>query len=211
MVTSLTACSAPAPEESAISSSESSVGAESVDAEGDPDDWMALSFAESFRVAQYPGYKLVQVRNGPDAAWRESIVLVPRGTQPPALHGALADAVVIETPVRSIATNAVSDLSRLRALGLADRVVGIATAAVYDEEIYQRLERGELTLMGHPGHGQPNLEALLAAGPELTLILSTGPDHAQGLRRIRDLGLTAAPSYAFSEKTFLGRAEWIVY
>ncbi|MEM6796838.1 MAG: ABC transporter substrate-binding protein [Acidobacteriota bacterium] len=156
-------------------------------------------------------YRVVQLRNGDDDRWRETLVLIPRGGSAPPLEGELANAVVVETPARSIATNAVSDLSRLRALGLADRLVGIPTAAVYDDETHRRWEAGELTLIGHPGHGQPNLEALLAASPDLTLLLSTAPEHAYGLRRLRDLGLVAAPSYAFSEKTFLGQAEWMLY
>ncbi len=174
----------------------------------DPDS-IEISFAKGFRVSYHRHYKVVQLRNGDE--WRETLVLVRRGAPVPPLDGALADAPVIEIPVRSIATNAVSDLSRLRMLGLDDRLVGIPTAAVYDEEIYGRYQRGELTAIGHPGHSQPNLEALLVADPDLTLLFSLGPEHAHGLRRIRDLGLAAAPSYSYTEPTFLGQAEWIVY
>ncbi len=212
----LAACGAPAP----TTESPSSSGAESAERSSpepyDPSidyypEPIEISFAEGFQVSYHRHYKVVQLRNGDDDEWRETLVLVRRGAPAPPLDGALADAVIIEIPARSIATNAVSDLSRLRALGLVDRLVGIPTAAVYDDEIHRRYQRGELTAIGHSGHGQPNLEALLAAGPDLTLLLSIGPEHAHGLRRIRDLGLAAAPSYAFAESTFLGRAEWILY
>ncbi|MDA8015985.1 MAG: ABC transporter substrate-binding protein [Thermoanaerobaculia bacterium] len=209
------ACNPPAPTSESSSHSESEASEKSggllhpsIDEHPDP---VEIAFAESFRVSYHRHYKVVQLRNGDDDEWRETLVLVRRGAPAPSLDGELADAVVIEIPVRSIATNAVSDISRLRTLGLIDRLVGIPTAAVYDEEIYRRHQSGELAAIGHPGHGQPNLEALLAAGPDLTLLLTTGPEHAQGIQRLRDLGLAAAPSYAFTESTFLGRAEWIVY
>ncbi len=214
----LTACGAPAP----TTGSSSSGGGATESAERsspeayDPStdyypDPIEISFAKGFQVSYHRHYKVVQLRDGDDDEWRETLVLVRRGAPAPPLEGVLADAVVIEIPARSVATNAVSDLSRLRSLGLLDRLVGIPTAAVYDEEVFLRHQSGELVAIGHSGHAQPNFEALLAAGPDLTMLISYGPEHAQGLRRARDLGLAAVPSYAFTESTFLGRAEWIYY
>lgn len=170
--------------------------------------------AENLRITYHDHYKVVELRNGEsgaDGEWPEKLVLVQCGASRPPLAGELAGAALIEIPVRTVATNAVSDLARLRELGLAERVVGIASAAIYDEDYYRCLQAGKIVAIGHPGHGQPNYEALLGADPDLTLLWTTGPEHAAGLVRLRELGLAAAPSYTFAERSYLSQAEWIKY
>ncbi len=178
-----------------------------------------FAFAENVRVSYHRHYKVVRLRNSDSATaggpgedgFEETLVLVRCGTPAPPLEGELAGAATIFVPVETVATNAVSDLARLRELGLAERVAGIPSGAVYDEDLHRRFLAGELPAIGHPGHGQPNLEALLDVAPDLTLLFNTGPEHAAGLARARQLGLAVAPSYAFTEKTYLGQAEWLKY
>lgn len=170
--------------------------------------------AKNVEVTYHGHYKVVRLRNSAsrnDAGFGETLVLVRCGTPVPPLEGELEGAAVFYIPVATVATNAVSDLARLRELGLAANVVGVPDEAIYDEDFHRRFLAGELAAIGHPGHGEPNLEALIAAAPDLTLLFSTGPEHAAGLARARLLGLQVAPSYAFTEKTYLGQAEWLKY
>ncbi|HBL25843.1 MAG TPA: hypothetical protein DD490_03305 [Acidobacteria bacterium] len=82
---------------------------------------------------------------------------------------------------------------------------------IFDPVLRRRWEAGELPLIGDASHGAPNYETLVELRPDLTLLFAADPARAEGPRRLRALGLAAAPTYAWSESDVLAQAEWVKY
>lgn len=173
-----------------------------------------IHHAENLAVRYAEGYKVVEVRTR-DLHSRpqppDRLVLIPCGAPVPPLTGDLAGATVIEVPVRTVAATEDSDAKRVVALGLDGRLVGIGGSGVYDPEIRRRWKAKEIARIGLPLHGTPDFEKLLEIRPDLTIFFTADADRAKALERARALGLTAVPSYAWSERSFLGQAEWVKY
>jgi ABC-type Fe3+-hydroxamate transport system substrate-binding protein len=139
------------------------------------------------------------------------MVLVQRGTPVPPLTGELAGAQVIEIPVETVAGNADDAPTRFLALGVEDKLLGLGHEGVYDEHLRQRFVNGELVQIGASWHTGPNLEVLLSIQPELTLLTAASLQQSEGISKTRELGLSVAPEFSWSETSFLGQLEWIKY
>lgn len=174
-----------------------------------------IRHAENLEVEYHRHHKVVRIRGralaGEESSAAETLVLVQCGAPAPPLTGDLAAATVIRVPVRTVAATGVSDVKRIAVLGLAGRLVGIGGGAVYDPEIRRRWEAKEIATIGIPLHAEADFEALVDLKPDLTIFFTAGADRARALDRARSLGLTAVPSYAWSERTPLAQAEWIQY
>lgn len=170
--------------------------------------------AANFSVRYERHFKVVRVRareehGGSDET--QTLVLVQCGTPAPRLEGELAGATLVEVPARTVAVGAPSDAARLRALGLADRIVALGNEKIHDPELRRRWEAGELATIGDASHGPPSYEKLLELQPDLALLFATSAERSEGIRRLRELGIAAVPSFAWSEADYLGQAEWVKY
>lgn len=168
--------------------------------------------AERFRVTYHRNYKILQSRVdgsewGPGLS--DTMVLVQCGTPPPSLEGDLADATVLNVPIRTLAANEDGSVTRARELGFVDRVVGLAGGGVYDATLRRRWDDGELASIGETFHGPPNFEVLVAEPPSVLFLFTSSLDHTEALDQGRRLGLATVPIVGWSESTILGQAEWI--
>lgn len=171
----------------------------------------SLRHATGFSVSYHGSHKVVTLRDPTGTAAVERLILVQCGAPVPPLDGELAGAIVVEVPVARFATNDDGTVARLREMGLAGTLVAMGGGGIYDPDLRRRYEQGEIVGIGESFHGQPDLERLLAAAPELVILFSGGPAHAEALERIRRLGIPAVPSYAWKEPSHLGLAEWLKY
>lgn len=184
---------------------------------------VAIDYAENFQVTYHNNYKVVKTKvkfgtaaqDADSLAWERAftdvMVLVQRGTPIPSLTGDLEGAHVIEIPVNTIAGNADDAPTRFIALNITDKLVGLGHDGVYDEKLRSRFEAGELQPIGASWHTGPNLEVLLAAQPDVTLLTAASLTQSNGIKKTRELGLKAAPEFSWSETTYLGQLEWIKY
>ncbi len=169
-----------------------------------------LRHAQGFSIEYHGHYKVL--RTHPplgQGGGEDAVVLHLCGTPAPELEGDLLDAPTVEIPVRTAAANEDLSLTRMRVLGLADRVVGVGSGGIYDPELRARWENGEAVEIGASFHGPPRFEVLLEAVPGVTFLSTASLDAAAPLHRARALGLGAVPSVSWVEPTLLAQAEWL--
>jgi len=173
--------------------------------------------ADRFSVEYREAVAVVRLR-APLVSWSkpgeaetrtDTVVVVPAGADLPRLEGELGGAVVIHAPAARVATNAEADDAIVRALGAADRLVAVGGTTTYDDDLRQRVERGEVGQVGYTWHSAPNLEVLVSRRPDVLFMRLVNLDQAEALGRVRALGIPAVPSFAWAEQTYLGALEWI--
>nr|WP_298125166.1 ABC transporter substrate-binding protein [uncultured Pseudoxanthomonas sp.] len=183
-------------------------------AEGSTATAMEFRYAKNVRIERHGNYTVVSV-SGPVAdgggttPTQDVVVLVPRDTAMPVLPRTLADAPVIRTPVRTVATNSGADEAFLTQLGIADRLVAVGGTASYDATIRARSARGELAQLGYNWHAPPSLDVLVRRTPDVFLMRLGSLEHADALAKARRLGIPVLPTFAEDEVHYLGRAEWL--
>ena len=176
-------------------------------------DKVSVSYASHFQVRYEKNYKVVTVaidqKSSPntDRDVHQTYVLVQCGTATPALTGDLAEAQLIEVPSHRVALSYGEDAIFLATLGLTDRIVTVAGNRFINPELKAHIEDAQVALLGFP----PNLEALVAATPDLAIFFAQNGDDFDQLDRIRQLGIPAVPSSKILEPLPLGRFEWIKY
>lgn len=171
---------------------------------------VTLSEAQGFSVEYFPNYKLVTVQTpwpGAEKAYR--YVLVQCGTPAPT-DPALADATLIEVPVKSIVTMSTTELPPLMQVGALDRLVGVDTFKyISTPEVIALIEAGKLREIG--GGSDVNIEQLIDLSPELVMTSAAGNADHDAYPKLLEAGLTVAFDSAWLEHGPLGRAEWIKY
>lgn len=169
-------------------------------------------YAERYQVTYHGHYKVLRANVagsewGPEVS--DTVVLVQCGTPPPLLEGDLAEAVIVEVPIRSMASNEDGSVARTDALGHVDRVAGLAGGGIYNATLRQRWDDGDLISVGQSFHGAPNFEMLLTDEPGVVFLFTSSLDHAEAVDHGRDLGLATVPIVGWAEPTILGQAEWV--
>jgi iron complex transport system substrate-binding protein len=175
-------------------------------------DKLTVKHARGFSVEYARNYKIVRTNaSAPDKDLpqaRATLVLVERGTPAPKLEGELAGAHVITIPARAVAVTNNDELAKLRALGLADRVVATGGASVYPE-IHTGHRSGKIQKIGNAG--SVNLETVVTLAPDLLVIFSWMGAQQANVEQARWLGLPAVAHHPWLEPTPLGHAEWIKF
>lgn len=162
-----------------------------------------VKYSKQFEITLIDGYKVVR------DALNRTLILVPRGAQPPAgLSG-----LIIYTPVERVVLMSATQVAlverlRERAPWILDRVVGVMWGGQFEwyfEEFSERLSRGLIKDVG-PDYS-PNLEELVALRPDLVVIYTfPGSDLPA---RLQELGIPFVVDNEYLETTPLGRFEWI--
>lgn len=168
-----------------------------------------LRHAQNFAVSYHGHYKVLRTRM-PATNWGPAVsdvaVLVRCGTPVPELVGELEGAPVIEVPVRRFATNSLASATRLRVLGLDDRIAALP-ADPFDPVLAGLLESGSAFPIG--GHGDPGLEGLLAEDVDVMVRFTSDLEASQEIERARELGVGSLPLLSWAEPTYLGQVEWV--
>jgi iron complex transport system substrate-binding protein len=164
---------------------------------------LEVKYSKLFEIKLFEGYKVVR------DALNRTLILVPRGREPPAdISG-----VVVYTPVERVvlmSATHVALVERLREFApwILDKVVGIMWGGQYEwyfEEVAERLSRGVIKDVG-PDYS-PNFEELIALKPDLVIIYTfPGSDLPQ---RLDELKIPYVVDNEYLETSPLGRFEWI--
>lgn len=169
-------------------------------------------YAEDWHVTYANHYKVVTVGPVGDAAAgdTETYVLVQCGTPAPELTGELADAYVIEIPIKRLfeTSGGGSVVTGLEVLGEADALIGLGYVPAGDLDAYvpaiaTQMQQDDF-LVSNVGEG--GFEAVVAADPDLLV----EPYSAEQRAAARELGIPALFYNSFWE-TPLGGAEHIKF
>lgn len=176
-----------------------------------------MPHARTFRVVERDGYRVVDLKAsvvswGGNAVGEEQfqrLVLVPRGAEAPSLEGALAGATLIRTPVMRIASNTGYHEAMTTVLGINDRLVAVGGVKSFDDEVRARVRRGAIRQIGYGWHSPPELDALIAARPDV-LLMSMGDMKNVGAKpRIEALGIPVVPIFLDNEPDYMGRVDYV--
>jgi iron complex transport system substrate-binding protein len=176
-----------------------------------------MRFARTFRVIERDGYRIVDLKAsviswGGGAVGEEQfqrLVLAPRDAAVPPMTGELAGATLIRTPVMRIASNTGYHEAMTRALGINDRLVAVGGVKSYDDELRARVRSGQVRQIGYGWHSPPELDALIAAKPEV-LLMSIGDMANVGAKpRIEKLGIAVVPIFLDNELDYMGRVDYV--
>lgn len=176
-----------------------------------------MRFAKTFRVVDRDGYRIVDLKasviswGGPAVGQEQfdRLVLVPRDGPAPPLTGELAGATLIRTPVMRIASNTGYHEAITRVLGLNDRLVAVGGVKSYDDALRARVRAGQVRQIGYGWHSPPELDALIAAKPDV-LLMSMGDLANVGAKpRITALGIPVVPIFVDNEPDYMGRVDYV--
>ena len=176
-----------------------------------------MEAARTFRVFERDGYRIVDMRAavvnwGGEAVGQEQfdrLVLVPREMEAPELTGDLAGATLIRTPVMRIASNYAHQEAITKALGINHRLVAVGGAKSYDDELRSKARSGEIAQIGYGWHAPPELDALLAARPDVLLMTMEDLAAAGAKSRIEDLGIPVVPIFTENEPDYMGKVDYV--
>lgn len=93
---------------------------------------------------------------------------------------------IASSEINTIVSTAPSNTEILFALGLGDKVVGVTSYCNYPPEVTERVNLGNLTIIG--GFSTINIEKIFALKPDL--VLATGGVQNQSVEKLRNLNLT---------------------
>lgn len=176
-----------------------------------------IHFAKTFRVVERNGYRIVDLKasviswggGAVGEAQFQRLVLVPRAATPPPLTGDLTGATLIRTPVQRIASNTGYHEAMTKALGINDRLVAVGGVKSYDDNLRARVRAGQVHQIGYGWHSPPELDALIAAKPDV-LLMSMGDMKNLGAKpRIEALGIPVVPIFLDNEADYMGRVDYL--
>lgn len=178
---------------------------------------VSLQHAQTFTITEHDGYHVVDLKasivnwgggaKGPEQ--RARVVLVPKEAPVPTLRGALADATVIRVPVERIAVNYSPLEAMAVALGVQQRLVAVGGVKSWDAGIREQVRAGRIAQIGYGWHLPPELDALLAARPDVLLMSMGDLSHAQHMERIKSLGVPVLPVFIDAEPGYMGKVDYV--
>lgn len=113
----------------------------------------------------------------------------------------------IPWPASRIVTLSATHVGMVIMADARDAVVGVDSRDfVYDEELGQRIESGEIIEVGQ--NGQMDLEKILEVKPDLVLISGFPDGASRDLIRLGELGIPLLPVAEWQETHPLARADW---
>lgn len=185
------ACQSPAPPATSMTSSWKEV---------------PLQQASNFTIQQQGPYTLLSI----GAAWKNAqptfqYLLYPKDSTPPTSH---PEAIKIPVPVERILCSGSVDVAFLKALGAADKIVGLSNGQyLYDPSIQAALASGQITNIGQDQG--VDYEKAVATQPDLAFVYSIGDQSSY--KKYQTLNIPAVMLSDFMETSPLGRAEWLLF
>ncbi len=171
-------------------------------------------YAKNFKVTYHENYKVVELSCKSDRReidYNQKLILYPKGTTQPSIDDERGDYWYVEIPIESAAANEDGEITRLKSLGLIDKIVGMGGGGIYDSELRERWEKKQIASIGYSFHSVPEPELLMSAGAELLVLHTYDNSRLDGMEKLRDLGINAIPQFAWAEQTYLARSEWIKF
>lgn len=173
----------------------------------------SIRYAKNFTMEYQGDRKLLKVlKPWRDAGTTFTYILVPRGQK---VSNVPPHAMVIETPVRRMASATSSCLPFLPMLHIEQTLVGFAGCKyVSTPEIAGMIQRNEIMEIGS-GNGNMkitlNMEQLYAIQPEMVMVYGTGNPEYDHHPKLIEAGFKTVIFSSYMEPTPLGRTEWIKF
>lgn len=178
---------------------------------------IAMPFAKTFRVVEKNGYRVVDLKAsvvgwGGAAVGDEQfqrLVLLPRQAKAPPLTGDLEGATLIRTPVMRIASNTAFHEAITKVLGINNRLVAVGGIKSFDDDVRARVRAGQIRQIGYGWHTPPELDALVAAKPDVLLMTMGDMKNIGAKPRIEALGIPVVPIFLDNEPHYMGRVDYV--
>ncbi len=170
--------------------------------------------ARNFKVAYTEEYKEVDLSYKSEAReidFKQKLILYPKGKKRPEIQNDTDEYWFIEIPVETVAANEDGEITRLKSLGLTDKIVGMGGGGIYDIELRERWEKKQIASIGYSFHSIPQPELLMSAGAELLVLHTYDNSRLEGMEKLRKLGINAVPQFSWAEQNFLAKAEWLKF
>jgi iron complex transport system substrate-binding protein len=168
---------------------------------------MPVSYAEGFRIVEFPGYKKITVIS----PWQKSeginidYYLVPKSKNIPS---ELSAKQIIRTPVERIVCLSTSHIGFLKALCVTPSLKGLSGSDFVSDTIIQRAVKEGL--VKDVGYDQGlNYEVILSLKPDLIMAYGVGGEVTGIINKLKDLKLNVLLNGEYLERTPLAKAEWI--
>lgn len=162
-----------------------------------------LQYARYFEISEKEGYKEALVRN----PWHEGDTLSLYYLVRDDSTATPAKGVRVKVPLESIALNSCSHAGFVSALGLTDKVVGMASPKyVYDEKIGERISDGRCRDIGDSFSMNFETIAMLRPGA----LMMTRYENSSN-SRLDEAAAIIIDNVEWMEPDILGRAEWIKF
>jgi iron complex transport system substrate-binding protein len=166
-----------------------------------------IKYAKKLDIKNINGYSQVSIinpwqgANGNIHIW----YLIPRGKEVPS---SVDSSRVIFVPISRIICMSTTHLAMISSLGEAGTVKGFSgTRFLYDRELLQKAERGEICEIGYEEN--LNKELIVELEPELIMVYGIGSESSGYIGKLNDLGIKVFYNADYLEEDPLGKAEWI--
>ena len=165
-----------------------------------------VQFAKGFTIAYAGRCKVVTILSPFEKKTTATrYLLVPRGTPRPAGY---ADALVIETPIRTLVGLSSMHVALADFLGADDLLVGLGSLKYASAaRVRQRIAAGKVLEVGQGK--ELNNEALVARHPDLVMATGWPGESLTRFQTLAAAGIPVLINSEWVEATPLGRAEWV--
>lgn len=165
-----------------------------------------VQFAKGFTIAYAGRCKVVTILSPFEQKTTATrYLLVPRGTPRPAGY---ADALVIDTPIRTLVGLSSMHVALADFLGADDILVGLGSLKYASApRVRQRIAAGKIL---EAGQGKElNNEMLIARHPDLVMTTGWPGESLNRFQTLAAAGIPVMINSEWVESTPLGRAEWV--
>ncbi|HNV49321.1 MAG TPA: ABC transporter substrate-binding protein [Bacteroidales bacterium] len=170
--------------------------------EATPDE-LNPTFAKGFQILQGKGFKILNLYSSDGTTLIDHFILADRFDSQ--LVKGLVGKKIIQTPVESVVCLSATHIAFADALGVIDRVTGVASADyVVSDRFAELVNDGKIKEIGIGDHFK--LEELISLNPNLILV---SMQYGQNFETLRNAGLMILPIAEHLENDPLGRSEWI--
>lgn len=162
-------------------------------------------YARNFNIEHKEAYTVLSILS----PWEESKVLNTYYLVKSDSVTVPTDGVRIKVPVQSIGVNSCSHVAYIDALGMLDKIVASTDPEyVYNDNFRKSLAEGLIENLG--GAYDMNFEKILKVNPRVLMV--TGFKGVDNMAlRVESANISVVYNYEWTEKTVLGRAEWIKF
>lgn len=168
-----------------------------------------IRHATNFTLTYAKNYQVVTVKQPAPGAKPQTYVLVRCGTPAPKAEGELKDAVVVETPVRTLFASSTTHLPFITDLGVLDRLKGVASAGlITSPQVRERVAAKQIIEYADITGQEIDTEKVIGARPD---VLMTDGNDVPAHQTLRNAGIKIVANAEWQETSALGRAEWIKF
>ncbi len=168
---------------------------------------IAMKYAQGFSIKSYETYKILEVAT-PWPGAKEPFKYL--------LHSANAtipDSIdfdeKLEIPVKNIVVTSTTHIPALEALGLEDKLSGFpGTRYISSEKTRTLIDSGQVQELGQ--NENINTEILIDLSPDVVVGFAIDASN-KSLETIKNIGIPVIYNGDWTEKTPLGKAEWIKF